>query len=99
MQRQPEGKEISMAEPTVSSAATSAMKLVPSVNLRDMGPRINERSKSRAKWMPISDRKSERNSADDDFEPCASVASSFYLPTAEFPQSARRASHDSNDKL
>ena len=60
------------------------MNAVPKVDMRELGPRINERSKSRAKWMPISDRKSERNSAEEDFDPCASIASSFYLPTAEF---------------
>lgn len=82
------------------------MSLVPPVNLvKEAGPRIHGKSKSRAKWMPFSDRPiGETNSQDDDYEPCASIASSFYLPTLELVpvraqvcQSARNRYNDSND--
>ena len=79
-------------EPTISAAAvmtTQNKESVPklrvpagSMTIKDLsddaGPRMHNQSKSRAKWMPVSDRL--MDSPEDELDLNASIASSFYLP-------------------
>ena len=89
----PESKVPSIkVPPSISLSDLSNVKATTQGQPDNTGPRA-DRSKSRAKWMPISERQGNDDSAAE-FDPTASVASSFYLPAE--PQSARSRSRGSD---